>query len=295
MPILGQQSSIPLQRLWTIESERLALSNDSTPTHLAEKPFLAKKTIGTDELIWLEQTRTYSKVGAKIFRDHLVDVRKDDYRITLDPLFDITGGRDVADTGAFHSANLLFNQRGIQLSGDIGSKFSFQTAFFETQAIAPDYIRRIHDASGVYPTYGRTKAFGETGYDFAMATSLLTYAPGKNITLQMGQGQQFYGHGYRSLLWSDASFVHPFAKASFDFFGGKLHYSILYTELRSLERLPKGEVPESLFKPKSASVNYLSLVPSKYIEIGLFESTVWNRFDSTGTHPPSLWAAIPIV
>ena len=291
----GQQASIPLQRWWTIESERLALINDSTPTHLAEKPYQAKKTIGTDELLWLRQTRNYSKVGAKIFRDHLVDVRKDDYRIVIDPLFDITGGRDVADTGAFRSDNLLFNQRGIQLMGDIGNKFSFQTAFFETQTLAPDYVRRMHDASGVFPSYGRTKAFGKRGYDFALATSLLTYAPNQSITLQMGQGQQFYGHGYRSLLWSDASFVHPFAKASFDFLEGKLRYSVMYTELRSLERLPKGEVPESLFKPKSASVNYLSFAPSEHIEIGVFESTVWSRFDSTGTHPPSLWSAVPVV
>lgn len=291
----GQQASIPLQRWWTIESERIALMNDSTPTHLAEKPFLAKKTIGGEELIWLEPSRNFSKVGAKIFRDHLIDVRKDDYRIVVDPLFDITGGRDVADTSAFHSDNLMFNQRGIQLSGDIGKKFSFQTSFFETQALTPDYLRRLHDASGVYPSYGRTKAFGERGYDFAMATSLLTYAPTKNITLQMGQGQQFYGHGYRSLLWSDASFVHPFAKAGFEFLGGKLRYSTMYAELRTLERLPKGEVPESLFKPKSASVNYLSFAPSKHLEIGLFESTIWNRFDSTGTHPPSLWASLPII
>jgi hypothetical protein len=69
----------------------------------------------------------------------------------------------------------------------------------------------------------------------------------------------------------------------------------MYAELRTLERLPKGEVPESLFKPKSASVHYLSIVPHPNVEIGLFESTIWNRFDSTGTHAPSAWAAVPII
>jgi hypothetical protein len=294
LTIRAQQGSLPLNRLWLLEAERLALASD-TAFHASEKPWITRKIIGNNELIWLNTSRSYSKVGAKLFRDHLVDVRGEDYRIVLDPLFDVSVGRDVADTGGFQSANLMFNQRGIQLMGDIGSKFSFQSAFFETQTLAPDYIRRMHDESGVYPSYGRTKEFGERGYDFAMATSLLTYSPTKSITLQMGQGRQFYGHGYRSILWGDATFVHPFAKAGFEWWNGKLRYSTMYAELRTLERLPKGEVPESLFKPKSASVNYLSVVPHPSIEIGIFESTIWNRFDSTGTHPPSILAAIPII
>lgn len=291
----SQQASIPLNRLWTLESERIALRNDSTKIHLAEKPYLGQKAIGLPELSWIENRKEFSKVGAKIFRDHAVDIRGKDYRIIIDPLFDVTVGRDVADTGGFRSANLMFNQRGIQLMGDIGSKLSFQSAFFETQTLAPDYIRRMHDASGVYPSYGRTKGFGERGYDFAMATSLITFAPTRSITLQMGQGRQFYGHGYRSILWGDASFVYPFAKASFELWKGKIRYSTIYAELRTLERLPKGEVPESLFKPKSASVHYLSIMPHPNVEIGIFESTIWNRFDSTGTHPPSAWAAVPLV
>ena len=290
-----QQSSIPLNRLWNIECDRIALRNDTAIIHLAEKPGIFQKTIGRPDLTWLESNKKFSKVGAKIFRDHAVDIHGEDYRIIVDPLFDISVGRDVADTGGFQSANLIFNQRGIQLMGEIGSKLSFQSAFFETQTLAPDYIRRMHEASGVYPSYGRTKAFGERGYDFAMATSLITFAPSRSVTLQMGQGRQFHGHGYRSILWSDASFVYPFAKASFELWNGKLRYSSMYAELRTLERLPKGEVPESLFKPKSASVHYLSIVPHPNVEIGLFESTIWNRFDSTGTHAPSAWAAVPII
>ena len=291
----SQQASIPLNRLWTLECERIALRNDSTEIHLAEKPALLQKTIRTTDFQWIESTRNFKKVGAKIFRDHAVDIRGEDYRIIVDPLFDITIGRDIADTGGFQSGNLMFNQRGIQLMGDIGSKFSFQSAFFETQTLAPDYLVRMHNASGVYPSYGRTKAFGKNGFDFAMATSLLTFAPHRAVALQVGQGRQFYGHGYRSILWSDAAFVYPFAKASFEFWKGKIRYSTMYAELRTLERLPKGEVPESLFQPKSASVHYLSIIPHPNLEIGIFESTIWNRFDSLGTHPPSVLAAAPIL
>ena len=291
----SQQASVPLNRLWNLECERVALRNDSNEIHLGEKPVLLQRTMGTPDFQWIESNRNFKKLGAKIFRDHAVDIRGEDYRIIVDPLFDITVGRDIADTGGFQSGNLMFNQRGIQLMGDIGSKFSFQSAFFETQTLAPDYLVRMHNASGVYPSYGRTKAFGKNGFDFGMATSLLTFAPHRAVTLQVGQGRQFYGHGYRSILWSDAAFVYPFAKVSFEFWNGKIRYSTMYAELRTLERLPKGEVPESLFQPKSASVHYLSIIPHPNLEIGIFESTIWNRFDSSGTHPPSALAAAPIL
>jgi hypothetical protein len=293
--ITAQQTTLPLQRQWCVEAERIALANDSTPIHLGEKPYAAKAITGNQEVTWASPARNFSKVGAKLLRDHAVDVKGTDYRIMADPLFDITAGRDFGSWGKQSSENIIFNQRGIQLMGNIGSKFSFQSAFYETQTLAPYYMRRIHDDIGVYPSYGRTKAFKQDGYDFAMATSLLTYAPARFITLQVGQGRQFYGHGYRSLLWSDASFVYPYAKISLASKNGKLTYSTLYAELRTLERLPKGEVPESIFKPKSASVNYLSYSPSQRIEIGLFESTIWNRYDSLGTHAPSAWAAAPII
>jgi len=294
-PSFAQQESIPLNRLWNIECERIALRNDSNEIHLAEKPGIIQQTIGTSNFNWINHKRDYKKMGAKLFRDHLVDIRGEDYRVMVDPLFDITVGRDIADTGGFQSANLVFNQRGLQLLGSIGSKFSFQSAFFETQTLAPDYLQRMHNATGVYPSFGRTKVFGKNGYDFAMATSLLTFAPHRTITLQIGQGRQFYGHGYRSILWSDASFVYPFAKAGIELWQGKIRYSTMYAELRTLDRLPKGEVPEALFKPKSASVHYLSIIPHPNLEIGIFESTIWDRFDSTGTHPPSVMAAFPIL
>lgn len=296
-PSLSAQSYfIPLQRQWIRSAERNALRNDSAHIHLGEKPWIASEVapIKTGE-IQIAGDRNYSKIGAKIWRDHLVDVRGSDYRITLDPLFDITAGRDMADTGAFHSANLLLNQRGLQVAGNIGTKVYFATSFYESQATVPDYLRSFNNRYGIYPGFGRTKTFHDNGYDFAMAMSNVTYAPSKKLQFQIGQGKHFYGHGYRSVLWSDAAMAYPYIKARLVLLNGKLTYSSMYAELRTLERLPRGEVPESLFKPKSASVHYLSFTPNANLEFGLFESIIWNRYDSTGTHGPSGWVAAPVV
>jgi hypothetical protein len=292
----AQSYFIPLQRQWIRTAEKNALRNDSVFIHLGEKPWIANE-IGHSGAPTIDgiDNKHYSKVGAKVWRDHLVDIRGEDFRLMIDPLFDITGGRDVADTGAFRSANLLLNQRGLQVAGNIGKQVHFETSFYESQATVPDYLRAFNNQYGIYPGFGRTKTFGENGYDFALAMSNVTYTPNRHISVQMGQGKHFYGHGYRSVLWSDATMAYPFIKARATMLHGKLIYSSMYAELRTLDRLPRGEVPESLYKPKGASVHYLSFLPNHSLEIAIFESIICNRYDSTGTHGPSAWVAAPIV
>jgi hypothetical protein len=42
----SQQASIPLNRLWTLECERIALRNDSNEIHLGENRYYLKKLLG---------------------------------------------------------------------------------------------------------------------------------------------------------------------------------------------------------------------------------------------------------
>jgi hypothetical protein len=294
--VFAQSLFVPLHRAWTNSAIASALTDSLPTSHLAEKPLLAFAVNNSG----IVQTGDSLKAGqsrfrAKLLYEHLVNIREEQFALTIDPVLDVCAGRDIADTGAWKSANLFFNQRGLLLQGRVGQKVFFETSFFETQAIVPDYLRAFNNRYGIYPGFGRTKAYKENGYDFALATSHVTFVPRKSIMLQIGQGKHHYGHGYRSMLWSDGAFVYPFVKARFTFLKNRLTYSTLFAELRTTERLPRGEVPESLFKPKSASVHYLSYTPHPAIEIGLFESIIWNRYDSTGTHAPSEIATLPLI
>ncbi|MCA1763434.1 MAG: capsule assembly Wzi family protein [Flavobacteriales bacterium] len=65
--------------------------------------------------------------------------------------------------------------------------------------------------------------------------------------------------------------------------------------LQNLDRLPPGDAPESLFKRKMMSLNYISYKPVKQLEVGLFESVIWKRYDdSTGTEPSNFNALNPV-
>ncbi|NNK81089.1 MAG: hypothetical protein HKO93_06300 [Flavobacteriales bacterium] len=49
--------------------------------------------------------------------------------------------------------------------------------------------------------------------------------------------------------------------------------------MQTLQRLPSGDTPESLFIKKNGSFKYLEFNPIPQISLGLFEAVMWNRFD----------------
>lgn len=54
--------------------------------------------------------------------------------------------------------------------------------------------------------------------------------------------------------------------------------------MQNLERLPLGDVPESLFRRKGFAAHYISFVPFSNLEVGIFEASMWQRADSTQTY-----------
>jgi hypothetical protein len=294
--ISAQQKLIPLSRIYSQEIERTMLSDSTLNFHSGTRPYIESDIdLSNVHGFRKDSTKLYTKEAVKLFKAHLFEIKKEDFFLALDPLFDFTLGKDIADTSWFRTQKMLTNQRGAQLIGDIGKKFSFQTSFYETQIVVPMYLKTYSDSMGIFPGWGRTKDYNGRGYDFGVSTGWISYRPNENLHFQFGNGKNFYGHGYRSVLWSDAAFSYPYIKATYKFADDKLQYSSMYASLQTLERLPLGEVPEALFKRKGASINYLSYKPNSKIEIGLYESIIWVRYDSTGTRPQPYGAYIPVI
>jgi hypothetical protein len=291
-----QQKTISLNRFYAQEIERAVLADSNNLVHTGSKPFL-ESAFNQNEVYGLrhDTLKVYSKAMGILLKHHLFSIKKDDFFLALDPLFEFTAGEDFGDTTSYAGRKLFTNQRGLTLIGDIGKKFSFQTSFYETQTFVPLYYKRMVDKSGVFPGFGRTKVYNLNGYDFAMANGWISYTPAESVNIQFGNGKNFIGHGYRSLLLSDAAFSYPFVKAVINSPNKKIQYTAMYASLQTLDRLPRGEVPESLFKRKGGSFNYLSWKPNSSIELGLFEGIIWERYDSTGTKPQPYGAYIPVI
>lgn len=293
----AQQKVIPLNFFFTNETDRAVLK-DSVARHTAIKPLLESDFDLTGITGFQKDSiRIYEKYQKFLFTSHLFSVKKDDYFLAIDPLFNFTLQFDDVNKRVYDdSINLYQNTRGLQAIGDIGNKFSFQTSFYENQAYIPAYQKAFADSTLVIPGMGRWKPYKFLGYDYAMATGWISYKPAKWLNLQFGNGKQFIGHGYRSLLLSDAAFSYPYIKGSFRMFDGKLVYNTIYASLQTLERLPVGEVPESLFKRKGGTFNYLSWMPNQYLELGLFEGIIWQRYtEEDGTRRQAFGAYVPVL
>lgn len=254
-------------------------SSDSTLAKSEQKFYLTN--ISKSE----KKTPTFfGWVYRSAFFENALVVDTGNFYLTIDPLINVEIGKDGEDNSG---RTLSKNTRGAIVRGSIGEKFSFETSFYENQMVLPQYLDAYAKATGIIPGQGRWKAFKKVkGFDFASAAANLTYSPNKHFSFQLGTGKNVVGDGYRSLLLSDASFNYPFWKIISTF--GKndqFQYTKLNASLSSVTRRDAASTGEALFQRKTMSTHYFSWLATKWINIGLFEATLWQTEDSLGTKP----------
>lgn len=202
------------------------------------------------------------------------------FHLYIDPLLNVNYMNVSDDTS---SAQFYTNTRGVIARGDIGSKLSFETSFWENQAFFPKYIADFANSSLVIPGQGRWKTFKETGYDYAMASGYISWAVCRNFNAQAGHGKFFVGDGYRSLLLSDNSFNYPFARFT-GWFGpnNMFQYTTIYASLMNLNSISPVPVgTERLYQKKAASFYQLAVKIGRNGEVSLFQGLIWTAADST--------------
>ncbi len=216
----------------------------------------------------------------KLFNEHLVKLQGKDYWFTVDPIFDLSIGKDTdAD---FNST--FNNTRGIMFQGGLGKKFNFYTSVFESQGRFAQYYNQYAESIGkpnsdtevaIVPGRGIAKRFKDDAYDYPVAEGYLSFTPSKHFNIQFGHAKNFIGDGYRSLLLSDVASPHTFLKLNTNFW--KIKYTNTWTWLRDV----RPEVEEDgAFLTKYMANHYLSWNVSKRLNVGLFESVLW--VDSNG-------------
>jgi len=62
-----------------------------------------------------------------------------------------------------------------------------------------------------------------------------------------------------------------------------------------LDRLPIGDTPESLFKWKGGTFNFLSYIINDRIQVGLFEGIIWQVMDEDGMVPYNYMRLNPVI
>lgn len=289
----AQQSAafVPLNHHW---SQRI-LANVDSLGHTQMRPlnpFRYGKHLDSipNDLRWEKPLGRDAWLLNVIFNDEVVDLRRSDFSLRINPLFDVTLGQDdlLTDVSPYQ------NTRGIALQGQIGHNVAFYTDFVESQTRLPYYVDewvndRFRRPQAVIPGMGIPKEFkGEDDqYDFGVASGWFNWQISKIFNAQFGYGKNFVGEGYRSLLLSDNAFNYPYFR--FQTRVWKIQYTNLFAQLQDVNsRLSDGTFPR-----KMMASHYLSVNIGKRLNVGLYETVIYS--DSLGTRGLDWAYANPIL
>lgn len=281
---LSQPVTLPFERKLRIEYERSLLkegsnwhpvypfrieSGEKDPAYVALYPGAPGKA-NRSFRGWLNR---------KIFYESLITVDTMGLKLKIDPMVSFEVGRE-SNNG---SKNTVVNTRGVRVDGTIGSQFAFHTAFFESQAAFPSWVDSITRSLNVVPGQAMFKGFefdrlNLKGFDYAFAEGHISYSPSKYFNFRFGHGKNFIGDGYRSLLLSDVAFSYPYLAINTRVWN--IEYVNIFSQLQDI-RAPKGGYWHA-WQKKYTTTHYLSWHIRPWLNVGLFESIVWQASDSTG-------------
>lgn len=255
--------------------------NQSDNTHTAVKPFVyneMNKYVDLDaqknKLVKPKETW----FGKKLLNEHMAFVKGNGYWFTIDPVVDLQIGKDSEGVSTFN------NTRAITVNGAIGKNFSFSTSFYESQGRFATYFNEYANSikpdggnPAIIPGRGIAKVFKSDAYDYPVAEAYLSYSPNKYFNFQLGNGKNFIGDGYRSLFLSDVASPYPFFKINTSFW--KIKYTNLFMTMQDVR--PE-LTEEGAYKQKYIAMHYLSWNATKKLNIGLFESVIWDNANGRG-------------
>lgn len=281
-PRLQSEINIPLSHeLYSrFEDE---VNRVGTNFHTSSKPFLFSEVQEyydfEEELLGLQKP-VNSWVERKLWNEHLFRFQGEDYWFTVDFGLDLQVGKDF-DSDLDVTYN---NTRAAIFQGGLGKNLSFYSVVYENQGRFADYFNRYAESikpgaegAAIIPGRGIAKGFMGQAYDYPVAEGYLSFSPGKFFNLQLGHGKNFIGDGYRSLLLSDNASPYPFFKLNTTFW--KIKYTNTWMSLRDVRPEVTGQ---DSYRTKFMANHYLSYNLTKRLNIGFFESVMWENDNNRG-------------
>ena len=187
------------------------------------------------------------------------------------PLFQVGYGHDMVSGNGYSMTGL-----GLSSILRLKKKLAVVGTFNTGNRGFVNYVDSFIQTTEVVPGVGYAHP-AQQGYAYSNFDGYVSYSPSPYFNFQLGQGKNFFGNGYRSLLLSDVANNYPFFKISTSIW--KIKYVNLFTSMNDL--LGSGG-NASNYQRKHVSFHYLSWNVTKWLNVSLFESIVWAREDSSG-------------
>lgn len=268
IPMLGMGQNVITQHSPLLETFLMedAMRNGRAGVHTGVRPSILPQT---------DMDKRNEVLQSFVFRDssalhnfsngHFLDYKKKWFGVELDPIF-----HSIAryGTASGFSTELVGGLRGdVFLGKNFVGHFSIRGGAFKPVQHVADFM----DANHVDPGQGDFNRVGQLN-TFFDPSGYLSYSPSKHFNVQAGYDKIFIGNGYRSLFLSDNSNQYAFLKL--DTRVWRLRYVNIWANMK--------DIRPGAFRNKLATFHYLSLNIAKRVNIGLFESIVWQGADSSG-------------
>ena len=199
----------------------------------------------------------------------LYEVDDDAFTLRIQPIL----------TGVLGSSELFENHRGIKVRASIDRKVWLETSFLESQSAFPSYLNqwintfKTIPGQGLYKRYTSSLFGVSNGYDYLNAQANIQFNITRHIQGQFGYGQNPLGYGIRSLFLSDFANNYLYLKLNTRVW--KFNYQNLFGELAA--ESANGKRGDDLLPKKYFAAHHLSINILPRLELGLYETVVFNR------------------
>lgn len=259
----------------------LEMNRIGTNAHTSSKPYKYKEVKPYYDILKENEKLYYDKItwfGKKFFNENTAQIQGKNYWFTFDIAADLQIGKDFEEN--FTTYN---NTRAGIIQGQIGKNLSFNSVIYESQGKFAGYFNdlardfgRVGSEGVVVPGRGIGEPFRSSGFDYPVVEGYLNYEATDFLDLQFGTGNNFIGDGYRSLFLSDNASPNAYLKMNVSFWKFK------YTSIWSAPRNLNTRTEAGAYTTKYVATHYLSYNVTERLNIGLFESALFEREANRG-------------
>lgn len=216
-------------------------------------------------------------------------VKTPNFYLVANPVISLTGISEKTSRPSDPST-LVSSSRGVEIRARVADKIGLYTYFADNQEQLPSFVRDYALSHQAVPGADYYQTPSAKTFDYLQARGYVDVAAIKDVVnVTFGYDKHFIGDGIRSLFLSDFSSGATFLRLNTRIW--KLNYQNLYLELTpQYTRGADRQLPH-----KYATMHHLSINATRWLNVGLFESTIFdrgNRFEFSYMNPIILYRAI---
>lgn len=200
----------------------------------------------------------------------LLNINVPDFFLSVNPVITFQGLHENNTADNFNYAS----SRGAEVRGIVANRIGFYTYFADNQEQPPSFIKDYIEKNEAVPGADYYQTPNARTYDYLTARGYIDFAAIRDhINVTFGYDKHFLGDGVRSLFLSDFSAPTTFLRLNTRVW--KLNYQNLFMELTpQYDRGADQRLPH-----KYATMHHLSANVTRWLNIGVFESIIFDRTD----------------